>query len=62
MMLWSKCEHPAEHLAVEKSETLKQSDQDFDVVTYHLVCLACDKKIKLKYATTRGGVAKFLTK
>ena len=55
-----KCKHPAESLGVHKAETRKQTDEDFDVVTYHLSCHKCGKVIEIKYAAMRGGVSAFL--
>jgi hypothetical protein len=47
-------------LAVEHKETVKPLDKDFNLVTYHLVCIKCDKQISLNYADPIGGSAGFL--
>ena len=55
-----KCSHPANMLVVERKETVRPPDKDFNLVTYHLVCLRCDKQISLNYADPIGGSAGFL--
>lgn len=54
------CKHPAGRLMVEKSETIEQSDADFDHVTYHFICGRCYQPVKVKHARCRGGVEAFL--
>jgi len=45
-----KCNHPAEHLVVEKDATLEPVDELFDHITYHLTCTKCGKHHNIKYA------------
>ena len=45
-----KCTHPANGLGVERKETVAYLDDDFDIVTYHLVCRKCGERVELNYA------------
>lgn len=61
MKMWPfKCKHPAERLCVLKAETREQTDDDFDVVTYHLKCRKCGGAIDVRYSAMRGGVSTFM--
>lgn len=58
--MFFKCKHPARWLGVQRDETRKRKDEDFDVVTYHLVCRRCGDTVELSYAKMIGGVDAFL--
>jgi hypothetical protein len=60
MLSLFKCTHPANRLGVERKETVEPMHDDFNLVTYHLVCIKCDKQISLNYADPIGGSAGFL--
>jgi len=57
-----KCQHPADRLAVAKEATIVNKDEDFNSVTYHLFCRACDERVDIKYAQVIGGAEAFLTR
>ena len=61
-MMFFRCKHPASRLGVQKKETTTRLDDEFDVVTYHLVCRRCGETLELKYAKLIGGVESFLIK
>mgnify|MGYP000700432861 CR=1 FL=1 len=51
-----RCKHPANMLAVQKDETVTPHNEDYSIVTYHLVCRKCQEKIDISYAKVLGGV------
>lgn len=57
-----KCQHPAKRLSVLKAQTVANIDADFDKVTYHLSCGACDEHIDVSYAAMIGGVEAFIAR
>jgi hypothetical protein len=59
-MNWFSCKHPAHRLGVDKEETRERQDEDFDVVTYHLICRGCGKRLELRHAVMRGGLDAFM--
>jgi hypothetical protein len=60
MLSLFKCTHPANRLGVERKETVEPMNDDFNIVTYHLVCRKCGEQISLNYADPIGGSAGFL--
>jgi hypothetical protein len=57
-----KCNHKFEFLAVEKEQTSRPIDDDFDIVSYHLICQKCGSNLLLNHAKIVGGVDSFLSK
>ena len=55
-----KCKHPVDSLIVDKDATIKNIDEDFDEITYHFICIECDKKVNVGYAKMIGGVDAFI--
>ncbi len=55
-----KCRHPANSLVVDKDATVKNIDEDFDEITYHLFCTDCNEKVEVGYAKMIGGVDAFI--
>jgi hypothetical protein len=60
MFNFFKCKHPADWLIVEKNQTVKPYDEDFEDVTIHLRCVKCSEKINISYAKMIGGVDAFI--
>jgi hypothetical protein len=56
------CKHPAGELGILQHETVNKSDDDFNIVTYHLFCRVCGEPVKLSYAQMIGGVDGFLSR
>lgn len=59
-MLFWKCKHPFDALAVEKEQTVGTIDNDFESVDYHLYCQKCGEKLMISHARMIGGVKAFL--
>jgi len=59
-MIFFKCNHPANRLAVRDESTEENIDADFTRVIHHLYCQKCMEDIDIKYAKMKGGVAAFL--
>jgi hypothetical protein len=45
---------------LEKNQTVKPYDEDFEDVTIHLRCVKCSEKINISYAKMIGGVDAFI--
>lgn len=46
-----KCKHPAKYLHPEKDSTEHDTEYpEYKTVTYHLQCMNCGEKVKVKYA------------
>lgn len=54
------CTHPFDRLGVEEHATSEIKDEDFEHITYHLICRKCNKRLPLKYTKLIGGVEAFL--
>ena len=54
------CKHPADGLAVVREQTVSRIDDDFEKVTYHLLCQKCGEACDITHAKTIHGVEKFL--
>ena len=67
-----KCKHPLATLGVQKEQTITPIwengklgfvfDNEFVLVTYHLVCLKCGENVKIEHAKTIHGVEAFMNK
>lgn len=52
-----KCKHPADYLVVQKDSTVDtESHPHVHVITHHLYCTRCDKKINISYIKVPGGI------
>lgn len=47
-------------LGVQKDETIKYIDKNFNHVTYHLYCMKCGKKLDLTYADLKVSTKDYL--
>lgn len=61
-MGWFKCKHPFNRLVVERAETEKKIDEDFQQVDYHFKCGKCGKELSIGYTRCTGGVEAFLAR
>ena len=59
-MIFFKCKHPFDMLAVEKEQTTEVIDDDFIHITYHLRCKICGDLLKLKHAKLIHGAKEYL--
>lgn len=57
-----RCKHPAAALRVARPETVARVDDDFNSVTYHLLCGNCREHVHIEYAQMIGGVEGFLAR
>jgi hypothetical protein len=57
-MIWfRKCKHPALTLEVQKDSTVDDKTYPYgSVITHHLSCGICNKKINISYFKIHGGV------
>ncbi len=61
-MIFFKCKHPANRLAVKNDSTEEYIDADFIRVIHHLFCQKCMADVDIKYAKMKGGVKAFLAR